>query len=57
MHELIDPRLVDSYDTFELYHMAKTAYLCVKSEPEKRPSMGEVNTSSLFNIYGLSMFF
>ncbi|KAM7514743.1 hypothetical protein LguiA_004326 [Lonicera macranthoides] len=42
LHELIDPHLEDSYDTYELYHMARTAYLCIKSEPEKRPSMGEV---------------
>ncbi|KAJ9564946.1 hypothetical protein OSB04_000912 [Centaurea solstitialis] len=42
LHDLIDQRLGDSYDPFELYHMAKTAYLCVKVDPEKRPSMGEV---------------
>ncbi|XP_071713727.1 cold-responsive protein kinase 1-like [Rutidosis leptorrhynchoides] len=42
LHDLIDPRLEDSYDPYELYHMAKTAYLCVKVDPLKRPSMGEV---------------
>lgn len=42
LHELIDPRLGDSYDTCELYHMARAAYLCLKSDPEMRPSMGEV---------------
>ncbi|KAK9069474.1 hypothetical protein SSX86_011378 [Deinandra increscens subsp. villosa] len=42
LHDLIDPRLGDSYDPYELYHMAKTAYLCVKVDPAKRPSMGEV---------------
>ncbi|KAG9457217.1 hypothetical protein H6P81_001725 [Aristolochia fimbriata] len=42
LHELIDPRLGDSYDTYELYHMAKTAYLCVRRKPELRPSMAEV---------------
>ncbi|KAL4584334.1 hypothetical protein LXL04_008933 [Taraxacum kok-saghyz] len=42
LHDLIDPRLGDSYDPYELYHMAKTAYLCVKVDPEQRPSMGEV---------------
>lgn len=42
LHDLIDPRLGDSYDPYELYHMAKTAYLCVKVDPDKRPSMGEV---------------
>ncbi|KAL8251648.1 hypothetical protein R6Q59_035341 [Mikania micrantha] len=42
LHDLIDPRLGDSYDPYELYHMAKTAYLCVKVDPKKRPSMGEV---------------
>ncbi|KAK6938337.1 Protein kinase domain [Dillenia turbinata] len=42
LHELIDPRIGDSYDTYELYHMAKTAYFCVQRSPEMRPSMGEV---------------
>lgn len=42
LHELIDPRLGESYDTCELYHMARAAYLCLKSDPEMRPSMGEV---------------
>lgn len=42
LHDMIDPRLGDSYDPYELYRMAKTAYLCVKVDPDKRPSMGEV---------------
>ncbi|XVE60217.1 hypothetical protein DITRI_Ditri05aG0110200 [Diplodiscus trichospermus] len=42
LHELIDPRFGESYDTYQLYLMAKTAYLCVKTSPEMRPSMGEV---------------
>ncbi|RVX03409.1 Inactive protein kinase [Vitis vinifera] len=42
LHELIDPRIEDSYDTYELYLMARAAYLCVQSSPEMRPSMGEV---------------
>ncbi|KAL2503644.1 Protein kinase superfamily protein [Abeliophyllum distichum] len=42
LHELVDPRLGDSYITYELYHMARTAYLCVQTEPEMRPSMAEV---------------
>ncbi|KAL2467799.1 receptor-like cytosolic serine/threonine-protein kinase RBK1 [Forsythia ovata] len=42
LHELVDPRLGDSYVTYELYHMARTAYLCVQTEPEMRPSMAEV---------------
>lgn len=42
LHELIDPRIGDSYDTFEVYHMARTAFLCVQNDPELRPSMGEV---------------
>ncbi|XP_059631686.1 probable serine/threonine-protein kinase PBL5 [Cornus florida] len=42
LHELIDPRIGESYDTYELYHMARTAYMCVQSNPEMRPSMGEV---------------
>ncbi|EEF42047.1 Serine/threonine-protein kinase PBS1, putative [Ricinus communis] len=42
LHELIDQRIADSYDTYELYLMAKAAYLCVQRSPEMRPSMGEV---------------
>ncbi|KAK2967092.1 hypothetical protein RJ640_007407 [Escallonia rubra] len=42
LHELIDPRIGDSYDTYELYHMARAAYLCVKSDPQMRPSMGQI---------------
>ncbi|KAL9446539.1 hypothetical protein AB3S75_014246 [Citrus x aurantiifolia] len=42
LHEFIDPRIENSYDTYELYLMAKTAYLCVQRNPEGRPSMGEV---------------
>ncbi|KAF8642702.1 hypothetical protein HU200_067077 [Digitaria exilis] len=41
-HELIDHRIQDTYDTYGLYHLAKTAYLCVRTNPEQRPSMGEV---------------
>ncbi|KAJ1380313.1 Tyrosine-protein kinase, active site [Sesbania bispinosa] len=42
LHELIDPRLGESYDTYELYLMAKAAYFCMQRKPEMRPSMGEV---------------
>ncbi|KAL0351558.1 UNVERIFIED_CONTAM: Proline-rich receptor-like protein kinase PERK13 [Sesamum calycinum] len=42
LHELADPRLGDSYNTYEIYHMARTAYLCVQTDPEMRPSMAEV---------------
>ncbi|KAA8538342.1 hypothetical protein F0562_027835 [Nyssa sinensis] len=42
LHELIDPRLGVSYDAYELYHMARAAYLCVQSNPEMHPSMGEI---------------
>jgi len=42
LHELIDTRLGESYDTYELYLMAKDAYFCVQRKPEMRPSMGEV---------------
>ncbi|KAG6626101.1 hypothetical protein CIPAW_15G024100 [Carya illinoinensis] len=42
LHELIDRRLGDAYDTYELYIMAKTAYLCVQRSSKMRPSMGEV---------------
>ncbi|KAK2659372.1 hypothetical protein Ddye_005905 [Dipteronia dyeriana] len=42
LHELIDPRIGDSYDTYELYLMAKTSFLCIQRNPEMRPSMGVV---------------
>ncbi|KAL6211196.1 hypothetical protein ACLB2K_016423 [Fragaria x ananassa] len=42
LHELIDRRLGDSYDTYEVYLMAKAAYVCVQESAEKRPSMGVV---------------
>ncbi|XP_077213858.1 inactive protein kinase SELMODRAFT_444075-like isoform X2 [Tasmannia lanceolata] len=42
LHELIDPCIGESYDTYELYHMAKASYLCVRRNPEMRPSMDEV---------------
>ncbi|KAL0326101.1 UNVERIFIED_CONTAM: Inactive protein kinase SELMODRAFT [Sesamum radiatum] len=42
LHELADPRLGDSYNTYEIYHMARTAYLCVQTDPEMRPSMAEI---------------
>lgn len=50
LHELIDPRLGESYDTCELYHMARAAYLCLKSDPEMRPSMGEVCAYKSFHF-------
>lgn len=40
--ELGDPRLEDSCNTCEMYHMARTAYACIQTEPELRPSMAEV---------------
>nr|CAB3479030.1 unnamed protein product [Digitaria exilis] len=43
LHELIDERIKDTYDTYGLYHLAKTAYLCVRANPEQRPSMGEAS--------------
>ncbi|CAL4946301.1 unnamed protein product [Urochloa decumbens] len=42
LHELIDERIKDTYDTYGLYHLAKAAYLCVRANPAQRPSMGEV---------------
>lgn len=42
LHELVDPRIHDSYDTYELYRMARAAYLCLQTDPEMRPTMGEV---------------
>ncbi|CAK9313541.1 unnamed protein product [Citrullus colocynthis] len=42
LHKLVDDRVAKTYDTYELYLMARTAYLCVQISPENRPSMGEV---------------
>lgn len=42
LQELIDPRLGQSYDTYELYLMAKAATFCMQRKPEMRPSMREV---------------
>lgn len=42
LHELIDDRIKDAYDTYELYQLARAAYLCVRTNPEQRPSMGEI---------------
>ncbi|XP_044337551.1 inactive protein kinase SELMODRAFT_444075 [Triticum aestivum] len=42
LHDLIDERIADTYDTYGLYHLARAAYLCVRTNPEQRPSMGEV---------------
>ncbi|XP_058089502.1 receptor-like cytosolic serine/threonine-protein kinase RBK2 isoform X3 [Magnolia sinica] len=42
LHELINPCIGESYDTYELYHMARTMYLCVRRRLEMRPSMRDV---------------
>ncbi|KAK6131073.1 hypothetical protein DH2020_035181 [Rehmannia glutinosa] len=42
LNELVDPRLGDSYNTYDLYNMARAAYICVQTEPAMRPTMGEV---------------
>lgn len=42
LEELVDPRLQDSYSTYELYLMAKVAHLCTQAKPSMRPTMGEV---------------
>lgn len=47
LHELIDPRVGELDDTYELYNMARTAYMCVRRSPEMRPSMGEVTRFDL----------
>lgn len=42
LHELIDDRIGEVHDTYELYLMARATYFCLKRNPELRPSMGEV---------------
>ncbi|KAG5045672.1 hypothetical protein JHK82_015059 [Glycine max] len=51
LHELIDTHLGESYDTHELYLMAKAAYFCVQRKPEMRPSMGEVFWFNCVNFF------
>ncbi|KAG1328134.1 putative serine/threonine-protein kinase PBL8 [Cocos nucifera] len=46
LHELIDPRIGESYDTYALYYLARAAFLCVRRNPEIRPSMGELSQYS-----------
>ncbi|KAK6114955.1 hypothetical protein DH2020_007224 [Rehmannia glutinosa] len=41
LDELVDPRLRDSYSTYEVYQMARAAYLCIQNKPDMRPSIGE----------------
>lgn len=50
LHELVDPRIEDSYDMYELHIMAKTSFMCIQRNPELRPSMGEV-TDLYFHFY------
>lgn len=49
LHDLVDPHLGDSFDTHELYLLARVAFLCVRRKPEMRPSMGEVCTTTILN--------
>ncbi|KAK4391012.1 Proline-rich receptor-like protein kinase PERK12 [Sesamum angolense] len=42
LEKLVDPRLGDSYNTYELYQMARVAYLCIQIKPAMRPTMGEL---------------
>ena len=48
--ELVDPRLGDSYATYEVYQMARVAYLCVQAKPSMRPTVGEVNIRCLLSF-------
>lgn len=42
LDELVDPRLGDSYGMYELYQMARVAYLCIQTKPAMRPTVAEV---------------
>jgi len=57
LHELIDPRLGESYDTYELYLMAKAANFCMQRNPEMRPSMREVIRYLLLNFTSFISFY
>lgn len=54
LQELIDPRLGESYDTYELYLMAKAANFCMQRKPEMRPSMREVTSFQYFGLNSTS---
>ncbi|KAH6835262.1 hypothetical protein C2S53_012426 [Perilla frutescens var. hirtella] len=42
LHELVDSRVEDAYCKYELYSMARAAYLCVQTQPALRPTITEV---------------
>lgn len=41
-HELLDPRLESSHDTFELVSMVRAASLCLTEDPSSRPRISQV---------------
>lgn len=57
LHELVDPRLGDSYSTYEIYNMARAAYLCVQTKPEMRPTIVEVHFWILLQFQKIVTFF
>ncbi|GLJ51743.1 hypothetical protein SUGI_1099630 [Cryptomeria japonica] len=41
-HDLVDPLIMDSHDVYELYCMVRAANLCLRKDPDSRPSMSQV---------------
>ncbi|KAL8459410.1 hypothetical protein ACS0TY_036774 [Phlomoides rotata] len=42
LHDLVDPRIGDTFCSYDLYSMARAAYYCLQTKPTLRPTMGEV---------------
>lgn len=42
MDELVDPILVDAYDSDELHRIAETASICIHQTAANRPQMSQV---------------
>ncbi|XP_021277738.1 probable serine/threonine-protein kinase PBL10 [Herrania umbratica] len=45
--ELLDPRIANSHDVYQLYRMAQLAQKCISKNPKKRLPMDEVNVRAL----------
>lgn len=46
-HELLDPRLKNTYDAVELVRMVRAATLCLSEHPSARPRMSQVDPSKI----------
>lgn len=53
LDDLVDPRIGDAYCKYELYNMARAAYLCVQTDPVSRPAITEVTYSYTTFVCGI----